>query len=109
MLGQVPDNLIQSNARNETEIQRPGNWKMSLRLDLMASNVNIDFLYAKMKSQSVLAKAISTQPQNSRVEIFAGFDIDGGQNNVVEVIDHDVSLEGSKKQLCVTVLSTQHV
>ena len=79
---------------------------MGFRLKFVPLQVQIDFLRPKAKRLAPCAEDFQSHPQNLGIERDAGFGMGGGENKVVEVVNHegvlvvrsgDVGEQGSKR------------
>jgi hypothetical protein len=61
----------------------------------MPANMNVDLLVAKMERHPILAKRFEVHAEDADIEVFAGLQINGGQYQMIEMVNHGLAPENS--------------
>ncbi|MNI73862.1 hypothetical protein D3C73_1298990 [compost metagenome] len=61
---------------------------MGFWLELMPPYMNIDLLIAVAERQTSLAEGLQAHAQHADIEVFTSVDIDSGQHQVVQMVNH---------------------
>lgn len=86
---QLTNNNIKRAGCDEAKIQSTWYWRMRLGLKLMPLHMDIDLLLAEHKRLATLPERLQAHPQSVNVEGHARIEVDRGEDQMVEAINHD--------------------
>lgn len=89
---QAGDHFVQRDGRDKAQVQRARHGQVGLGLEFAALDVQVDFLVAEPEGFAALAEGLQRHAQEPDVEIHAGGLVRGGEDEVVEMVDHDGAL-----------------
>src|SRR5581483_5960087 len=82
------DHLGERQRRDEAQVERPRDRGRRLGLELAALLVQVDLLRAELERHAAFAEALERHAEHARVEIDAFARARGGEDDVVEMVDH---------------------
>ena len=86
---QLLDHLRQRPVGDEAQVERARHRQMGLGLELVTAAMDVDLLVAEAQRVPAARERFQAHAEHARVEVDAGRCIDGGEHQVVEVVDQD--------------------
>src|SRR5882762_7269922 len=90
---QLPDNLLQGHGGDEAQVQAAGHRHVRLGIEFPAPLVQVDLLAAELEREALLgrrAEFLQPHAEDLGIEADAGVLVAGGEDDVVDVIDHTI-------------------
>lgn len=93
---ELRDHVVQGHGRDEAQVQCARHGQVGFGLELVAAHMEVDFLMAEFEGlarhgRCAADKALQRHAHDAGVEVNAAILIEGGQYQVVEVVNHSAA------------------